>query len=152
MRVLKAPFSHTSAWPFAPAWPLAPASPLWQLGPQARTRLDEVAAGVGAVVDRSALNQAGYNRERQLFFVDAGCENWTAYRSLLNGYGKTLPAGSCYSVGAGGHITGGGYRTLPTGRTQPCHVVDIGLELAGHAPACIPFTLGRICRLNVDAS
>ena len=107
----------------------------------APTRLDEVAAGVGAaiarhgdavkvasgrhcyenfvyntttraVVDLSALNQAGYDRERQLFFVDAGCENWTAYRSLLNGYGKTLPAGSCYSVGAGGHITGGGYGLL----------------------------------------
>ena len=94
----------------------------------APTRLDEVAAGVNAatarhghavkvasgrhcyenfvyntttraVVDLSALNQAGYDREHQLFFVDAGCENWTAYRSLLNGYGKTLPAGSCYSVG-----------------------------------------------------
>jgi len=78
----------------------------------APTRLDELAAGVGAaiarhgravkvasgrhcyenfvyntttraVVDLSALNQAGYDRERQLFFVDAGCENWTAYRSLL---------------------------------------------------------------------
>jgi hypothetical protein len=34
----------------------------------APTRLDEVATGVGAVVDRSALNQAGYDRERQLFF------------------------------------------------------------------------------------
>jgi hypothetical protein len=65
-----------------------------------------------AVLDLTALNQAGYDRERQLFFVEAGCENWTAYRTLLNGYGKTLPAGSCYSVGAGGHITGGGYGLL----------------------------------------
>jgi hypothetical protein len=31
----------------------------------------------------------------QLFYVDANCANWTIYRSLLNGYGKTLPAGSC---------------------------------------------------------
>lgn len=65
-----------------------------------------------AVLDMSALNQCGYDQDRQQFFVDAGCENWTIYRTLLNGFGKTLPAGSCYSVGAGGHITGGGYGLL----------------------------------------
>jgi hexose oxidase len=65
-----------------------------------------------AIIDMSALNQVGFDRERNAFFVDAGCENWTVYRTLLNGYGKTLPAGSCYSVGAGGHITGGGYGLL----------------------------------------
>ena len=65
-----------------------------------------------AVIDMSALNQAGFDPVRNAFFVDAGCENWTVYRTLLNGFGKTLPAGSCYSVGAGGHITGGGYGLL----------------------------------------
>jgi hypothetical protein len=34
------------------------------------------------------------------------------YRLLNNVYQKTLPAGSCYSVGLGGHITGGGYGVL----------------------------------------
>lgn len=70
------------------------------------------AAGTRAVIDMSALNQVGYDSDRGAYFVDAGCENWTVYRTLLNGYGKTLPAGSCYSVGAGGHITGGGYGLL----------------------------------------
>lgn len=65
-----------------------------------------------AVIDMSALNQVGFDSRRNAFFVDAGCENWTVYRTLLNGYNKTLPAGSCYSVGAGGHITGGGYGLL----------------------------------------
>ncbi len=60
----------------------------------------------------SALNQVGFDRTRNAFFVDAGCENWSVYRTLLNGYNKTLPAGSCYSVGAGGPITGGGYGLL----------------------------------------
>jgi len=64
------------------------------------------------VIDMSALNQVGFDPARNAFFVDAGCENWTVYRTLLNGFGKTLPAGSCYSVGAGGHITGGGYGLL----------------------------------------
>ena len=65
-----------------------------------------------AVIDMSALNQVGFDPARNAFFVDAGCENWTVYRTLLNGFNKTLPAGSCYSVGAGGHITGGGYGLL----------------------------------------
>ncbi|MCD4506480.1 FAD-binding protein [Chromobacterium piscinae] len=65
-----------------------------------------------AIIDMSALSQAGFDAERNAYFVDAGCENWSVYRALLNGHGKTLPAGSCYSVGAGGHITGGGYGLL----------------------------------------
>lgn len=64
------------------------------------------------VIDMSALNQVGFDPVRNAYFVDAGCENWTVYRTLLNGFDKTLPAGSCYSVGAGGHITGGGYGLL----------------------------------------
>jgi hypothetical protein len=65
-----------------------------------------------AVIDMSGLNQVGYDADGGGYFIDAGCENWTAYRTLLNTQGKTLPAGSCYSVGAGGHITGGGYGLL----------------------------------------
>ena len=65
-----------------------------------------------AVIDMSGLNQIGFDNARNAYFVDAGCENWSVYRTLLNTHGKTLPAGSCYSVGAGGHITGGGYGLL----------------------------------------
>lgn len=81
-----------------------------------------------AVIDMSALNQVGFDPARNAFFVDAGCENWTVYRTLLNGFNKTLPAGSCYSVGAGGHITGGGYGLLSRlhGLTvDHLHAVDI---------------------------
>ena len=70
------------------------------------------ADGTQAILDMSALNQVGYDPARGAYFVDAGCENWTVYRTLLNTFNKTLPAGSCYSVGAGGHITGGGYGLL----------------------------------------
>jgi len=65
-----------------------------------------------AVIDMSSMNRVGYDESRRAYFVEAGCENWSVYRSLLNGYDRTLPAGSCYSVGAGGHITGGGYGLL----------------------------------------
>ena len=65
-----------------------------------------------AVIDMSLLSSAGYDHDRGAYFIDAGCELWTAYRSLLNGFAKTIPGGSCYSVGAGGHISGGGYGLL----------------------------------------
>lgn len=65
-----------------------------------------------AIIDMSGVCGAGYDVDRDAYYVDAGAENWTAYRSLLNGFGVTLPAGSCYSVGAGGHISGGGFGLL----------------------------------------
>lgn len=65
-----------------------------------------------AIIDMAGVCTAGYDRERRAYYVDAGAELWTAYRTLLTGYGVTLPAGSCYSVGAGGHIAGGGYGLL----------------------------------------
>lgn len=65
--------------------------------------------GTRAIIDMSALNQVGYDPDRGTYFVDAGADNWTAYRTLLNAFGRTLPDGSCATVGAGGHISGGGY-------------------------------------------
>ena len=91
-----------------------------------------------AVIDMSALNQAGFDPVRNAYFADAGCENWTVYRTLLNGFNKTLPAGSCYSVGAGGHITGGGYGLLSRlhGLTvDHLHAVDIVTWDAGSGQA-----------------
>lgn len=65
-----------------------------------------------AIIDMSSMNRVGRDDVQGAFFVEAGCENWSVYRALLNGFNKTLPAGSCYSVGAGGHIGGGGYGLL----------------------------------------
>ncbi|WP_306048096.1 FAD-binding protein [Oceaniradius stylonematis] len=45
----------------------------------------------------------------ETLYIDVGYGNWDMYRILNNLYQKMLPAGSCYSVGLGGHITGGGY-------------------------------------------
>ena len=65
-----------------------------------------------AIIDMSGVNSAGYDHATGAYFVDAGCDNWSAYRTLLNVFGRTLPDGSCASVGAGGHISGGGYGLL----------------------------------------
>ena len=52
------------------------------------------------------------NPARYKFRVAAGNQNWDAYVDLYKRTGKTLPGGSCYSVGSGGHIVGGGYGLL----------------------------------------
>ncbi|QAU23237.1 FAD-binding oxidoreductase [Dyella sp. M7H15-1] len=49
---------------------------------------------------------------RYKFRVAAGNQNWDGYAALYKETGKTIPGGSCYSVGAGGHICGGGYGFL----------------------------------------
>jgi FAD/FMN-containing dehydrogenase len=63
------------------------------------------------IVDVSLLRGIGHN-PGDGFWIESGNNNWNAYVALLNGFGVTLPAGSCYSVGAGGHICGGGYGVL----------------------------------------
>src|SRR5580693_6822601 len=52
------------------------------------------------------------NPARYQFRVAAGNQNWDAYVDLYKRTGKTLPGGTCYSVGSGGHIVGGGYGLL----------------------------------------
>ena len=71
-----------------------------------------VAQNDGAIIDVSGLNRAGWDPTDEWFYVESGCTNWDVYNHLYRRYGRTLPAGSCYSVGAGGHICGGGYGLL----------------------------------------
>jgi FAD/FMN-containing dehydrogenase len=65
----------------------------------------------GVIIDLSPMN--GVHRgDDGLYCVEGGCTLWNVYTELYREYGVTLPAGSCYAVGAGGHVTGGGYGLL----------------------------------------
>lgn len=64
-----------------------------------------------AVIDVGPLGEVGYDDEKG-YYLGAGGTNWSAFKVLFRDYGKVLPAGSCYSVGLGGHICGGGYGLL----------------------------------------
>lgn len=65
----------------------------------------------GAILDlslqepHSAKNGTGYK-------ISAGRQLGDIYLDLYKRYGVTIPAGTCYAVGAGGHISGGGYGLL----------------------------------------
>ena len=71
-------------------------------------------ANTRAIIDMTGLKAYGEATVdgKRTVYVDVGMGNWDMYRLLNNVYQKTLPAGSCYSVGLGGHITGGGYGVL----------------------------------------
>jgi hypothetical protein len=66
----------------------------------------------GVIVDLAPMSNVGFDEERGAWFVEAGAILWTVIWRLYKEYGRALPGGSCYSVGAGGHITGGGYGLL----------------------------------------
>ena len=66
----------------------------------------------GAILDLSLLNQASPASGDGRYRVGPGTQNWNEYLDLYKRSNVTLPGGSCYSVGAGGHICGGGYGLL----------------------------------------
>ena len=71
----------------------------------------------GVILDLSAMNEV-YRDEVDgspsygWYCISGGATLWDAYTRLYRLYGVTIPAGSCYAVGAGGHIVGGGYGLL----------------------------------------
>jgi FAD/FMN-containing dehydrogenase len=63
----------------------------------------------GTLIDMSMMNQVGDRPHDAGYRVAAGATLGPAYQELYKLYNLTLPGGTCPSVGAGGHITGGGY-------------------------------------------
>ncbi|HZC43752.1 MAG TPA: FAD-binding oxidoreductase [Acidobacteriaceae bacterium] len=66
----------------------------------------------GTILDLSLLTQTTQVAGTPRYRIEAGTPLGTAYIDLYKRYGVTLPGGSCGSVGAGGHICGGGYGLL----------------------------------------
>ena len=65
----------------------------------------------GVIIDMSPMH--GVSRSTDgTFWLEGGCTNWDVYTDLYKRYDVTLPGGSCYSVGLGGHVAGGGYGLL----------------------------------------
>ncbi|KGI82922.1 FAD-linked oxidase [Actinopolyspora erythraea] len=67
---------------------------------------------IEAVIDLSAMNGVYFDPGHEAFAVEAGARLLDVYERLYLDWGVTLPGGLCYSVGAGGHVAGGGYGLL----------------------------------------
>lgn len=66
----------------------------------------------GAILDLSLLTETTPVSGAPRYRIGAGTQLGTAYVDLYKRYGVTIPGGSCGTVGAGGHICGGGYGLL----------------------------------------
>ncbi|MET7771181.1 FAD-binding protein [Nocardia sp. NPDC005366] len=64
------------------------------------------------IVDLQRLNAVSWDETHRAFSVESGADLGTVYERLLGGWGVTVPAGICKGVGAGGHVSGGGYGPL----------------------------------------
>lgn len=65
----------------------------------------------GVIIDLSPMSGV-YRVAPDIYCVEGGATLWNVYETLYREHGVTLPGGSCYSVGIGGHVTGGGYGLL----------------------------------------
>ncbi|MFC6885918.1 MULTISPECIES: FAD-dependent oxidoreductase [Actinomadura] len=67
---------------------------------------------VRVILDISPMCGVAYDPGMEAYRIDAGATNWHGYSHLYPLSGRALPGGSCYSVGIGGHVAGGGFGLL----------------------------------------
>jgi aclacinomycin oxidase len=70
------------------------------------------APDIKVLLDMSQLADIYHDRDRQAIAVGAGATLGNVYQALFKRWGVTIPAGTCFEVGVGGHIAGGGYGHL----------------------------------------
>src|SRR5882757_7277928 len=66
----------------------------------------------GAILDLSMLTHTNPPGVGAPYRIGTGTQLWNGYCDLYKRYGVTLPGGTCSTVAAGGHISGGGYGLL----------------------------------------
>jgi hypothetical protein len=76
-------------------------------------------ADVRVIIDLSQLTEISFDAQRDAFAVEPGASLGDVYATLFKKWGVTVPAGTCPTVAAGGHILGGGYGVERTEVDRP---------------------------------
>ncbi|WP_326563689.1 FAD-binding oxidoreductase [Micromonospora peucetia] len=67
---------------------------------------------IAVLLDLSPMTGVRYDPRMRAVEVEAGATLGRVYPALYDAWGVTIPAGTCFEVGMGGHVTGGGYGHL----------------------------------------
>ncbi|MFD0900318.1 FAD-binding oxidoreductase [Actinomadura sediminis] len=67
---------------------------------------------IEVLLDVSPLSEVSFDERRRAFAVGAGATLGHVYRTLFTRWGVTIPGGTCFDVGMGGHVAAGGYGHL----------------------------------------
>jgi hypothetical protein len=67
---------------------------------------------VQVVIDLTNMNRVYYDSAHNAIAVEPGATLLDVYTKLYQTWGVTVPGGFCYSVGMGGHVSGGGWGML----------------------------------------
>lgn len=67
---------------------------------------------IAVLLDLSPMTGVRYDPRMRAIEVEAGATLGQVYPALYDAWGVTIPGGTCFEVGMGGHVTGGGYGHL----------------------------------------
>ena len=67
---------------------------------------------VRVVLDMTKMNKVYYDARMNAVAVEAGAQLLNVYERMYRTWGVVIPAGMCFQVGAGGHVSGGGWGLL----------------------------------------
>ena len=67
---------------------------------------------VDVILDMSKMNRVYHDPAKNAICVEVGSQLLNVYERMYRSWGVTIPAGICFQVGAGGHVSGGGWGLL----------------------------------------
>ncbi|MFJ5552573.1 FAD-binding protein [Streptomyces sp. NPDC093225] len=67
---------------------------------------------VRVILDMTKMNKVYFDSAKNAICVEAGSQLLNVYERMYRTWGVIVPAGMCFQVGAGGHVSGGGWGLL----------------------------------------